>query len=163
MTAAAGPTPVFWEDLDVGVGGRSPGRTVTEAEVVAFAGLSGDFNPLHTDAEYARAHSFAGERVAHGLLGLSIASGLFTRTLLGAALREQVLAMLSLEWSFVGPIRFGDTVALDFAVAARRETSKPDRGIVTIERTLVRLDDDALVQRGTTTLLVARRPAGEAA
>jgi acyl dehydratase len=153
---------LYWEDLRVGLAGRSPGRTVTEADVVAFAGLSGDFNPLHTDADYAREHSFAGERVAHGLLGLSIASGLFTRTAVGIGLQEQVLAMLSLEWSFVGPIRLGDAIALEFEIASLRETSKPERGVVAIERTLVR-GDGTLVQRGTTTLMVARRPAPEAA
>lgn len=153
---------IYWDDLRIGLSGRSAGRTVTEADVVAFAGLSGDFNPLHTDADYAREHGFAGERVAHGLLGLSIASGLFTRTPLGTGLQEQVLAMLGLEWSFVGPIRLGDTVALEFEVTELRETSKPQRGVATIERTLVG-SDGAPVQRGTTTLMLARRASAEGA
>ena len=65
----------YFEELAVGEVVESPGRTITEADVVFFANLSGDFNPLHTDAEYARTTTF-GERIAHGLLGLSVASGL---------------------------------------------------------------------------------------
>lgn len=149
--------PAYWEALEVGVGERSPGRTITEADIVAFAGVSGDWNPLHTDADYARERTLAGERVAHGLLGLSVASGLFTRTALGTAIQEQVLAMLSLEWDFVGMIRIGDSVRLEFEVESRRETSRPDRGIVILARRLVRADGEVL-QRGRTTLMVARDP-----
>jgi len=70
---------LYFEEFSVGMSIVSPGRTITESDIVAFAGLSGDFNQIHTDAEYSQTTPF-GQRVAHGLLGLSIASGLAVRT-----------------------------------------------------------------------------------
>lgn len=145
---------VFWEDLVVGRSDRSPGRTITEADVVAFAGLSGDWAPIHTDA-VAAAESVFGERVAHGLLGLAVQSGLFARTSLGGRLRA--LAFLGLDWRFVAPIRIGDTVHLEVEVVEARETSRPERGVTILRRRLVNQRGET-VQEGTTALLVARRP-----
>jgi len=141
-----------WEDLEPGLSGTSPGRTVTEADVVSFAGLSGDYAGIHTDA-VAAAQSVFGERVAHGLLGLAIQSGLLARSSLSPL---AALAFLGLEWRFVGPIRIGDTVHLEVEVAERRETSSPERGIVVLRRRLVNQRGET-VQEGTTTLLVRRR------
>ena len=140
-----------WEDLEPGISATSPGRTVTEADVVTFAGLSGDYAAIHTDA-VAAAGSVFGERVAHGLLGLAIQSGLLARSTLGPL---KALAFLGLEWRFVGPIRIGDTVHLEVEVAERRETSNPQRGIVVLRRRLVNQRGET-VQEGTTTLLVQR-------
>ena len=88
-----------FDDLTVGDEWESPRRTVTEADVVGFAGLSGDFNPLHVDHESARDGPF-GQPVAHGLLGLSIASGLTSHSPLVAT--QAFLAIL--EWKFLAPI-----------------------------------------------------------
>jgi acyl dehydratase len=96
---------IFFEDLQLGQEFTSPGRTVTEADIVIFAGLSGDYNVLHTDAEHMKASIF-GERIAHGLLGLSIQHGLAARGEPAAA-----HGLLSgLKWKFKGPIKIGDTV-----------------------------------------------------
>src|SRR5690554_979593 len=99
---------LYFDDLQVGGRHTSPARTITEADVVNFAGVSGDYNPLHTDAEASKSTPF-GQRIAHGLLGLSVASGLAAR----AGLTEgSVEAFTGLSWKFKAPILFGDTVRL---------------------------------------------------
>ena len=148
----------YFEEIQPGDEYLSPGRTVTEADIVAFAGLSGDYNVLHTDAELMKTSIF-GERIAHGLLGLSISSGLGAR----AVPRPfATMAFLGLRWRFKGPIRIGDTVKVRLRVTDKRETSKPDRGIVTVQRTLLNQRGE-VVQEGETELMVERRPAGAGA
>jgi acyl dehydratase len=142
----------YFEDIQVGDEYVSPGRTVTEADIVAFAGLSGDYNVLHTDAEFMKTSVF-GERIAHGLLGLSIASGLASRAM---PRPFATLAFLGLRWRFKGPIRIGDTIKVRFRVTDKRETSKADRGIVTIQRAVVNQRGE-IVQEGETELMVERR------
>jgi len=149
--------PRYWEDFRVGETWVSPGRTVTEGDVTMFAMLSGDWMPLHTD-RVAAAQSAYGERVAHGLLGLAIASGLFVRTEAAAAVQSTVVALLGLEWKFTGPIRFDDTVHLKVTVTSTRETSKPGQGIVVLTRELIN-QDGQVVQVGTTPIMLRRRPA----
>src|SRR5215470_1185768 len=97
--------PVFFDDLNVGDEFTSPGRTVTEADIVIFAGLSGDYNVLHTDAELMKSSRF-GERIAHGLLGLALQQGLLTRAMPAGG--DDV--SLGLKWKFRGPIKIGDTL-----------------------------------------------------
>jgi len=143
----------YFEEIEVGEEFESPGRTVTETDIVLFAGLSGDYNVLHTDAEFMKKSIF-GERIAHGLLGLTIQSGLFYRT--GRVFAT--LAFVGLKWKFKGPIKIGDTIRLRTRVASKRETSKADRGLVVVERTVVNQRDE-VVQEGETELLVERRPA----
>ena len=146
---------IYYEDLNVGDTFDSPGRTVTQGDVVAFAGLSGDFMPLHTDIEYGKSTIY-GEPIAHGLLGLSIASGLFTRTTLATGFVNTVMALLGLEWKFVAPIKFNDTIHVSIKVIDKRETSKPDRGIVTLERNVINQRGET-VQIGKTPVMIKRR------
>jgi acyl dehydratase len=141
-----------FEDIQVGDEYVSPGRTVTEADIVAFAGLSGDYNVLHTDAEYMRTSIF-GERIAHGLLGLAIQSGLGTRAM---PRPFATLAFLGLRWRFKGPIRIGDTIKVRIKVTGKRETTKGDRGIVVLQRTVVNQRGE-VVQEGETDIMVERR------
>jgi acyl dehydratase len=141
-----------YEDIQVGAEYLSPGRTVTEADIVAFAGLSGDYNVLHTDAEFMRS-SIYGERIAHGLLGLAIQSGLGSRAV---SRPFAVLAFLGLRWRFKAPIRIGDTIRVRIRVSAKRETSKPDRGIVVLQRTVLNQRGET-VQEGETEIMVERR------
>jgi acyl dehydratase len=143
----------YFDDIAVGEEYESPGRTVTESDIVLFAGLSGDFNVLHTDAEFMK-QSIYGERIAHGLLGLAIQAGLFTR----ATQAYATLAFAGLRWKFKVPIKIGDTIRLHARVTAKRETSKPDRGLVTVERRVMNQRDE-VVQEGETDLVVERRPA----
>jgi acyl dehydratase len=133
----------------------SPARTVTEADVVAFAAWSGDQNPMHTDAVFAEQSPF-GERVAHGVLGVSFCLGLLSRT---GEIEGTGLALLGIDrWRFRAPIRFGDTVHVRAAVIETRRTSRSDRGIV---RRALRLIDQhgAVSQDGEMSLLVRRQPA----
>jgi acyl dehydratase len=150
----AGPSRRWFEEIEVGEEYESPGRTVTEADIVIFAGLSGDYNILHTDAEYMKSSIF-GERIAHGLLGLTIQSGLFTRT----GVPYATLGVGTLRWKFKGPIKIGDTIRVRAKVTSKKETDVSDRGLVTVERQVLNQRDE-VVQEGETDLLVERRPAG---
>ncbi|MEZ7005928.1 MaoC/PaaZ C-terminal domain-containing protein [Streptomyces sp. AD55] len=145
---------LWFDDLTMGRAWRSPSRTVTEADVGAFAGLTGDRFPLHTSEEFARNMPY-GTRIAHGLLGLSFAHGLmWART---GELDESVIAFLGIDdWRFSAPIHFGDTLHVDYRVADRRaSSSRPDRGIVEFEVRVVN-QDGALIQHGRKTMLLAR-------
>ncbi|NUQ36524.1 MAG: MaoC family dehydratase N-terminal domain-containing protein [Caldilineales bacterium] len=104
----------------------SQSRTVTEADVVAFAGLSGDFNPLHTDAEFGRQTPF-GERIAHGMLIAAMATGMANWT---GVFEGTTLALMEQIIRYKGAVRFGDTVHLELEVLEKKPTSKPDRGVV---------------------------------
>jgi acyl dehydratase len=148
----AGPPRRYFEEIQVGEEYRSPGRTVTEADIVMFAGLSGDYNILHTDAEFMKSSLF-GERIAHGLLGLSIQSGLLSRAMPAYA----TIAFGGLRWKFKAPIRIGDTIRVRARVMSKKET-KPDRGVVVLRRTVVNQRDE-VVQEGETDLIVERQPA----
>jgi acyl dehydratase len=142
----------YFEDIAVGEEYESPGRTVTETDIVLFAGLSGDYNILHTDAEFMK-QSIFGERIAHGLLGLAIQAGLFTR----ATPAYATLAFVGLRWRFKGPIKIGDTIRVLAKVVAKKETAKPDRGLITLERQVLNQRGE-VVQEGETDMMVERRP-----
>jgi acyl dehydratase len=142
---------VFFDDFVVGQEFTSPGRTVTEADIVIFAGLSGDYNVLHTDAEHMKASIF-GERIAHGLLGLGIQQGLASRGEPAAA--HGLLS--ALKWKFKGPIKIGDTVHVLSRIAGKRDGPDAGRGLVTVERRLVNQRGE-VVQEGETEHVVERR------
>ncbi len=143
---------LYYEDFDIGDEFVSPARTITEADVVAFAGLSGDYNPLHTDEEFGKQTIFGG-RVAHGLLGLAVSTGLKQRMGISDG---TVMAFLGVTWNFKGPIRFGDTIKVRLRIAEKRDTSKPDRGIVKHFVELVNQKGE-VVQDGEHILMVRRR------
>ncbi|MFQ5828581.1 MAG: MaoC/PaaZ C-terminal domain-containing protein [Candidatus Methylomirabilia bacterium] len=151
MTDQAQDGRQHFEEIEVGEEYLSPGRTLTEADIVIFAGLSGDYNVLHTDAEFMKLSIF-GERIAHGLLGMAIQSGLLARAMRPYA----TLALLGLRWKFKSPIKIGDTIKVRAKVIAKKETSKSDRGIITLERQLINQKGE-VVQEGETDLMVARR------
>jgi acyl dehydratase len=142
---------VFFEELSVGQEFTSPGRTVTESDIVIFAGLSGDYNVLHTDAEHMKASIF-GERIAHGLLGLGIQQGLASRGEPAAA--HGLLS--ALKWKFKGPIKIGDTVHVLSRIAGKRDGPDADRGLVRVERRLINQRGE-VVQEGETEHVVERR------
>ncbi len=121
-----------FQELTVGDEWESQGRTITESDVSHFAGLSGDFNPLHIDYEYSKNSTFA-QPVAHGLLGLTIASGLASH-----APRVDTMAFLAiLEWHFHHPILFGDTIRLVSRVESLEPKSRGRRGLVVWDRRLI--------------------------
>ena len=141
---------LFFEDLQVGDEWTTPARTITEADVVNFAGLSGDFNALHMNEEFAKGTIF-GRRIAHGLLGLSISSGLVIQTI-----RTAIMAFLGIEWRFLKPIFFSDTIHVVVRVEEKRTTKKPGRGIVTWGRKIVNQHGE-VVQEGVSKTMVAMR------
>jgi acyl dehydratase len=145
----------YFEEFAVGQEIASPARTVTEADVVLFAGLSGDYNPLHTDAEFAKATPF-GQRIAHGLLGLAIASGLAARC---GFIEGTVQAFLGLTWKFKAPILFGDTIHLRTTIANTRSMPSMGGGMVTFDIKVIN-QDDKVVQEGEWRLLMKGREAG---
>src|SRR5215471_13919291 len=147
---------LMYADLHVGMSFRSPGRTITDADLVAFAGLTGDHSELHTSDVYAKSSQF-GRRVAHGMLGLAYAHGLmWART---GELRETAVAFLGIsDWKFVGPIFVGDTIFVDYRIAELRDSkSKPTQAIATFEVELVN-QNGQVVQRGRKALLVSKVP-----
>jgi acyl dehydratase len=141
------PARRYFDDIEAGEEYESPGRTITEADIVLFAGISGDYNVVHTDAELMKSSIF-GERIAHGLLGLSIQSGLLARAMIPYA----TIAFAGLRWKFKGPIKIGDTIRVRAKV-----TAKKDGALVTLARTVTNQRGE-VVQEGETDLLVERRP-----
>ena len=144
------PRGRYFEEFAVGDRVISQGRTVTEADIVAFAALTGDYNPLHCDAEYAKDTPF-GERVAHGLLGLAIATGLVERL---GFIAGTVEAFLGLEWKFRGPIKIGDTIHVEVRT---KEMRRMGGGIVILDVAVVNQRDEA-VQKGQWTALIKSKP-----
>ncbi len=143
----------FWDELTVGQEFWTGGRTVTEGDVLAFSGLTGDFNPLHTDEDFARTGPF-GTRVPHGPLIHDMYLGLLDRLGLVAG---TALAFLELHWKFLTPVLAGDTIHARVAVQAKREVKTPSRGIVSFAVTLFNQRGEP-VQEGEHVLLLARRP-----
>lgn len=143
---------LLFDQFEDGATFVSPARTVTEADVVAFAGISGDFNPLHTDAVFAAGTPF-GQRVAHGMLIASIATGMANWT---GVFEGTTLALMEQVIQYRGPVRFGDTIHLELTVAEKKPTSKPDRGVVVFQ-TQVKNQEGTSVIEGRWTLMMRRR------
>lgn len=146
---------LYFEDYQSGLTVTSQGRTITETDIISFAALTGDWNAIHTDAEYA-AKQFFGQRVAHGLLILSIASGLVVRL---GFMEETVLAFRELgQWKFILPVFIGDTIRVRVTVKESKLMRRLGGGLV---RTKVEVlnQEDKVVQRGTWGVLVKSRDA----
>lgn len=143
----------YFEEFQVGDTVISAGRTITEADIVNFAGLTGDFTQLHTNAEAARQGAF-GQRVAHGLLGLSVASGLLAQT---GFIQDTILAFHDLEWKFSLPIFIGDTIHTTAAVTELRPMRRLGGGVVTLEIEIIN-QAGKRVQSGKWVTLIAARP-----
>lgn len=141
-----------FDDLVVGDEWESPGRTVTETDVVLFAGLSGDYNPLHSNHELSISGPF-GRPVAHGILGLAIATGLISH-----APRVDTMAFLAiLEWRFLLPIAFGDTIQVISQIEALEPQARGRRGVVTWHRRILN-QKAQVVQEGRSQTFVRGKP-----
>jgi acyl dehydratase len=152
-TAAATRSPErYWDDAKVGDEATSPSVTVTEDMINTYARLTGDFTPVHVDEAYARTTPF-GTRVAHGLLGLSLADGLKTQ----ADYRFLPGMSLGWTWDFALPIKIGDTLHVKFCVGSMRTTKRPGWGIVVLPSELVNQRGE-VVQKGEHRLMIPRRP-----
>jgi acyl dehydratase len=140
---------LFYEDYSVGASITSQGRTVTESDIVSFAALSGDWNPLHTDAEAAKTTPY-GERIAHGLLVLSMATGLAERL---GFMYQTVLGFMGLDWQFRAAVKIGDTIRVQATVSELKPMPRLGGGYVTF-RVQILNQEDKVVQRGEWTVLV---------
>lgn len=146
----------YYEDFNVGDEFVTVRRTITESDVMTFAGLSGDFNPLHTDQVHAETTLY-GERIAHGLLGLAITTGLKQRL---GIFEGTVIGFLAAEWNFRKPLLIGDTVRCRITIADMRVTSNPQRGILRQRVELVN-QDDSVIQEGFHTIMIETRLADD--
>jgi acyl dehydratase len=143
----------FFSEFEVGQAFVSVGRTVTEADVVMFAGLSGDYNPLHTDATFAAQTPF-GQRVAHGMLAASISTGL-GQTL--GIFEGTTLALLGQTFEYKGAIFFGDTIRLRLVVDTLTPSSKGGKGVVLFRSEILKQDDTVAVSGSWTVQFADRR------
>ncbi|ANS31011.1 MaoC/PaaZ C-terminal domain-containing protein [Rhodococcus opacus] len=143
---------LWFDDVEIGMTFETPRRTVTEADVVNFAGVSGDFHTLHTDAQTMRESQF-GERIAHGALVLSIVTGLRGRL---GIFDDTLVAFAEIRrWRFVRPVLIGDTIRAANEVVELTPTSKPDRGVM-VQHVQVLNQHDVVVQEGEMVALVKR-------
>lgn len=142
----------YFEDYEIGEEFTTPSRTITESDVVQFAGLSGDYSELHISEEFAKKTMFQG-RIAHGLLGLAITSGLEFQTIV-----PKMAAICSLGWTydFIKPIKIGDTVFLKIKLERKHETKNSDRGILFLSCCLINQKGE-IVQKGEHRTIVKRR------
>jgi len=145
---------LYFEEFEVGQKIITVGRTIAESDIFTFAGFSGDYNQIHTDAEFAKGTPF-GQRVAHGLLGLSVASGLAMRT---GVLEGTVIAFREINnWKFIAPVFIGDTIHVEMEVTETKALKRIGGGSVVIVLD-VKKQGGETVMKGTWTVLVLSKP-----
>ena len=150
----SGPRGMYFDEFQTGQRIVTAGRTITEADIVSFAGLSGDYNQIHVDADYSAKAPF-GQRVAHGLLVTAIGSGLAMQT---GVMEGTVLAFREInEWKFIKPVFIGDTVHVVLEVKETKDLRRIGGGSVLIEVAVVNQKDE-IVMKGLWTVLIASRP-----
>ena len=143
----------YFSDFEVGQAFMSGGRTITEADVVMFAGISGDYNPLHTDQSFAEKTPF-GQRIAHGMLSASISTGL-GQTL--GIFEGTTLALMSQVFTYKAPVFFGDTIRLRLTVESTKISSRGGKGTVVFSSDILKQDDTVVVAGSWTVLFKDRR------
>ncbi|HCB48190.1 MAG: dehydratase [Anaerolineae bacterium SG8_19] len=147
------PRGRYFEEFEVGQSIMTAGRTITESDIVNFAGISGDYNQMHVDAEYAASGEF-GERVAHGLLIVSITIGLLVQT---GVMEGTVLAFRELDWKFSLPVMIGETIRAMFEITETKALPRLGGGSI-VGKVSVLNQDDRVVQRGNIVVLVRSKP-----
>jgi 3-hydroxybutyryl-CoA dehydratase len=146
----------WFEEFEAGMKVTSPGRTVTEADIVNFAGLSGDYNQIHVDAEFSKEQPF-GQRVAHGLLVMAIVSGLANQT---GLIDRTVIAFREIDkWKFSKPVFIGDTIHVALEVQETTAMPKLNGGVVVLKVSVMNQREEA-VQRGEWVVLIHNKPKG---
>jgi len=143
----------YFEDWTIGEEFETGSRTVTETDIVIYAGLSGDFNPLHVNEEFAKRSVF-GTRVAHGFLVYSISIGLINQT---GYFNGTVMAQLGHnDITFSKGVVAGDTVKVKCKITGLRETENKERGIITFDAAIVNQKED-IVAKSERILMIRRR------
>ncbi len=146
------PRGMYFEEFEVGQKITTPARTVTEADVVAFAGLSGDYNPLHTNEEFAKTTPY-GQRIAHGMLVVSIATGLADRQ---GFIDGTALAFRELSWKFSSPVFIGDTIHMVAEVVELKPMPRLGGGLVALKAVMLNQNGKP-VQKGEWRVLMKSR------
>lgn len=146
------PRGMYFEEFEIGTEVVSPGRTITETDVVTFAGLSGDYTQLHTDEEFAKGTLF-GRRIAHGALVLSIATGLAARL---GFIEGTALAFRELTWKYSQPVYLGDTIHLKARCKELKPMPRLGGGLVVFEAFVIN-QEGKIVQKGEWHILVASK------
>lgn len=144
---------LYFEEIEPGSTMISPGRTVTETDIVNFCGLSGDFNQLHSNEVFARESRF-GKRIGHGLLGLAMATGLSSRL---GFMEGTAQALLNVDWKFKAPLYVGDTIHIEVTTRHKREVKRLGGGVITFDVRIVN-QDGLTVQEGQWALLMKSLP-----
>lgn len=139
-----------FEAFEPGATFVTPRRTITEADIMQFAGLTADFNPLHTDEIFAAGTGFGG-RIAHGPMLVGMAFGLASRA---GLFDGTVLGLLDIAWTFSGAVRSQDTVFVKVTVIGKRLSRKTDRGIVDLRLDVINQRAET-VQTGKASILIA--------
>jgi 3-hydroxybutyryl-CoA dehydratase len=144
---------MYFEDFEVGLQVTTSARTITETDIVNFAGLSGDFNFIHTNAVAAAETPF-GQRIAHGMLVASIATGLCVQQ---GFIDGTTLAFRELSWKFTKPVFIGDTVYVKIKVTETKRMARLGGGLVVFEARVLNQDED-IVHKGEMRMLIQARP-----
>jgi 3-hydroxybutyryl-CoA dehydratase len=156
--ASDNATGLYYEEYQVGTKMRTRARTITEADIVQFGSLTGDFNPMHFDAEYMKTHMI-GQRIAHGMLTISYAVGQAYQL---GFMEKTVLAFREINMKFSAPVFIGDTIHVDLEVKELKDAARMGGGLVTFGAKVVKQDGTS-VQKGDWVVLVASKPVGETA
>jgi 3-hydroxybutyryl-CoA dehydratase len=149
-------TGLYYEDYQIGTTMRTRARTITEADIVQFGSLTGDFNPMHFDAEYMKTHML-GQRIAHGMLTISYAIGQAYQL---GIMEKTVLAFREINMKFSAPVFIGDTIHVDLEVKELKDAARMGGGLVTFGAKVVKQDGTS-VQKGDWIVLVATKPVEE--
>src|SRR5262245_24013008 len=144
---------MYFEDFEVGLEIQTGARTITETDIVNFAGLSGDFNFIHINAEAVKATPF-GQRIAHGMLVASIATGLAVQQ---GFIDGTTLAFRELSWKFTKPVFIGDTVQVQVKVIETKAMARLGGGLVAFEARVVNQNGE-VVHKGEWRMLMKARP-----
>ena len=143
---------LYLEDFEVGKEYFSPARTVTEADVTNFAGISGDFNPLHTDEEFAKQNLF-GTRIAHGALGFIISTGLSNQM---GIYEGTTIAFMECTVKYPAPLKIGDTIHCVIVPTEVRHSSKPGKGILKQNLKLINQDGTTVMESDQVLMMKSR-------
>jgi acyl dehydratase len=155
MSELQRPLGLYYDEIEVGRSWTTQRRTVTETDLINFVGFSWDTHPMHTDLQFAKSTQF-GERLMHGPGVFAMASGLE----IGLGFKRGTsLVMLGMTWNLKLPVLIGDTIYVKETVASKRETKKPDRGIITFDLQVLNQRDE-VCHDGQWLVMFMRRPEG---
>ncbi len=154
MTESYQPRGLYFEEFEIGQKVVTVSRTITETDIVNFAGISGDYNQIHTDVEYCKTTPI-GQRIAHGLLILSIATGLIAQS---GLLEGTILVFREIDnWKFVKPTFIGDTVHVVGEITNTKALRRLGGGTIDIEVSILNQNDE-VVMKGVWKALMASKP-----